>query len=396
MRWASAVSDHPELERALEDCAASVSAALEGARPDLLVAFVAGQPLEACKRLPELLRQRLGRGLVLGCTAGGVIGGGHEVEQGPGFSLTVAEMPDVRLTPFALTDGKLPGPDAPPERWEALVHVGRAWHPQFLLLADPFTLRAEELLTGLDYAFGESIKTGGLASGGDRPGSNLLFLGQEALREGAAGVALAGNVLLDSVVAQGCRPIGAPMLVSRCRGNVLLELEGRPVLDVIRALYGDSAAQDRPLFREALSLGLAMDELRSEYGPGDFLVRNILGLDQQRGGIIVGAMLRENTTVQFHLRDGATATEEVLKALTRYRSQSGAADAQGALLFSHLGRGAHLFGRPDHDTDLFRALLGPVPLGGCFCNGEIGQVGRTTYLHGQTSSFGVFRPRWAG
>jgi small ligand-binding sensory domain FIST len=65
----------------------------------------------------------------------------------------------------------------------------------------------------------------------------------------------------------------------------------------------------------------------------------------------------------------------------------------GALLFQCLGRGAYLYGRPDHDTDMFREKVSAMPLTGFFCNGEIGQVSGSTYLHGYTSSFGIFRPK---
>ena len=94
--------------------------------------------------------------------------------------------------------------------------------------------------------------------------------------------------------------------------------------------------------------------------------------------------------VQFHLRDARTSAEDLDQLLGRYRGTPA-----GSLLFSCLGRGMHLYGRPDHDTDLARRHFGDVPLGGFFCNGEIGPVQGTTFLHGYTSAFGLFRPRGA-
>jgi small ligand-binding sensory domain FIST len=95
--------------------------------------------------------------------------------------------------------------------------------------------------------------------------------------------------------------------------------------------------------------------------------------------------------MQFLLRDARTAEEDLTRLLSRYHARGSRPD--GALLFSCVGRGEHLFGRADHDTALFRELVGPVPLGGFFCSGEIGPVGGTTFLHGYTSAFGLFRPR---
>ena len=92
-----------------------------------------------------------------------------------------------------------------------------------------------------------------------------------------------------------------------------------------------------------------------------------------------------------HLRDADASAEDLEQMLSTLAAES-RAEVQGSLLFSCLGRGKHLYGRPDHDTDAFRRHLGEVPLGGFFCNGEIGPVGGTTFLHGYTSAIGLFRP----
>ena len=394
MQWSSAVSGHPSLPEALSSCIEAVRPSLDNRRPDLAIIFVSPHHAAESQRLPDLLQKSLRPKFLLGCTAGGVIGGGHEIEERPGLSLTVARMPDVKITPFHVEDGNFPNPDAPPQKWEELVHVSRAWRPEFIVLADPFTLRTEELVSGLDFAFPESSKVGGLASGGSQPGANLLFLGDQVLKQGAIGVALAGNVLVDTVVAQGCRPIGKPMGITKCRGNVLMEVDGRPVTEVLREIHGRLSDPDRELFRHSLSLGLVMDELQEDRRLGDFLIRNLLGPDSTKQGLVVGEMLRDHQTVQFHLRDARTASEDLQEMLAQYVAEHDPSQAQGALLFSCLGRGIHLFGHEDHDTELFREVLGPLPLGGFFCNGEIGQVGGASYLHGSTSSFGIFRPRW--
>ena len=101
------------------------------------------------------------------------------------------------------------------------------------------------------------------------------------------------------------------------------------------------------------------------------------------------------TVAQFVLRDAHSAEQELRDMLERHR-RTGAGRPAGALLFSCVGRGAGLFGHPDHDTSLFEEQLGPAPLGGFFCNGEIGPVGGTTFLHGYTSAFAMFREAQGG
>ena len=97
--------------------------------------------------------------------------------------------------------------------------------------------------------------------------------------------------------------------------------------------------------------------------------------------------------VQFHLRDAETSAQDLAAMLDKYMGTAPPFSEAGALLFSCLGRGAMLYGSPDHDTDMFRDKVGQMPLTGFFCNGEIGPVGGSTYLHGYTSSFGIFRPK---
>jgi small ligand-binding sensory domain FIST len=199
---------------------------------------------------------------------------------------------------------------------------------------------------------------------------------------------MSGDIAVDTIVAQGCRPIGTPMPVTRADGHVIRELAGKPPVAIMRALWESLGAFDQELFKHSLFVGLDMDEGAVEFR-GDFLVRNIVGVDTNSGAIAVGARVRPWQVVQFLLRDARTAERDLETHLQRYRAAR--ARPAGALLFSCLGRGQHLFGRADHDTDLFRASVGAIPLGGFFCNGEIGPVGNQTFLHGYTSAFGLFR-----
>ena len=391
MKWASAVSEAKELEEAMAEAIASVQDGLGGARPDLAVVFASDHHRPGFSGIPERLGAELGARILIGCSAGGVIGGGHEVEHRAGLSLTAAVLPEVELTPFYLENEQLLHDDAETGKWESLLGVSAADEPSFVLLPDPFSFDAQRFLGGLDRHFAASTKVGGLASGGQESGVNTMFLTDGTRERGLVGLAMSGNITVDTIVAQGCRPIGEPMFVTGCRGNLLLELDGRPARDVLRELFHGLPARDQQLMRNSLFLGIVMRELESEYRQGDFLIRNLMGVDPESGALAIGADLKENLVVQFHLRDAQTSAEDLEALLQRYHAEAGG--AQGSLLFSCLGRGVHLYGEPDHDSAKFRERLGPVPLGGFFCNGEIGPVQGTTFLHGYTSSFGLFRSR---
>ena len=391
MRWSSASAEHADLETAFGRCAEVVRDGLQGEPAALLLVFVSPRFASRYEKVPALAASRFPGTLLLGSAAGGVIGGGREWEQRSALSLVAAHLPGVALQPFRLDAADLPDADASPRAWHAALGVPLQPSPQFVLLADPFTFPAEHLLEGLDFAYPHSVKVGGLASGAVRPGGNVLYLERQVVRSGAVGVALAGEIVVETVVAQGCRPIGPVLQITRCEEHVLHELDRKPALQVLQELAEGVTERERALMAQALFLGIAMDELATEHRAGDFLIRNIVGIDPRQGAIAVGERLRNGRSVQFHLRDAQAAAEDLEAVLKRFAGGPHAGAAAGALLFSCLGRGEHLYGEPDHDSGVFRRVVGDLPLGGFFCNGEIGPVGGSTYLHGFTSSFGIFR-----
>ena len=387
VQWGSAIAMTARLEDAVEEATESLSIELKGRRPDLVVAFVSADYASHMTRLAPSIAEVYPAATLLGCSAGGVIGGGREVEREPAIALVGAVLPDVEIHPFVL------GRD--PRLWREQIGVDADERPSFVLLPDPFTTETEPLLSCFDTEYPGCVVVGGLASGAMSPGGNTLFAGCSAaegpdlVHAGAVGIALTGNVAIDTVVAQGCRPIGTPLFVTRRERNVIIELDGEPALSVLERVHDRLDPAERQLVRHSLFLGVVMDESREVYKQGDFLIRNLMGIDPDTGAIAVATPLRDNQVVQFHLRDADASAADVDELL----SKTDGAGTSGALLFSCLGRGAMLYGHPNHDSDAFRRHIGDVPIGGFFCNGEIGPVHGRTFIHGYTSSFGLFRPR---
>lgn len=394
MKWVSALSERARLSEAVAEAALRVRAGLGGATPDLVVAFASPDHRDGWAALPKLLAEALGGGLVLGCSAGGVVGAGREVEHRVGLSVTAAVLPGVRLYPFHLDAAASETPEVVAEAIARAVPQAPGEAPSFVVLPDPMSFDPQPLLGALDRAFPGATVVGGLVSGGRQLGAHALFLGAETHTSGLVGVALTGDVRVDAVVAQGCRPIGEPMFVTAGRGNAIAELDGRPALEALEAVYAGLPEADQRLFRRALFLGVVMRPDRMEYRQGDFLIRNILGLQADTRALLVGARVEPNQVVQLHVRDAATSAADLDALLGRHAQAHPDAPAAGALMFACLGRGAGLYGAPDHDAQAVAAHLGPdVALGGFFCNGEIGPVQDATFLHGYTSVLGVFRPR---
>ena len=393
MKWTSALSENPVLGDAIAECAVAIKNSVEGEPLDLAVAFISPHYEDSYDLVADLTAESLGAKHVFGCSGGGVIGNGLEIEQRAGISITAAVLPNVDIKPFHLQADQVPDLDSGPDKWEDIIGVQAAKDPHFVMIADPYSFPVQDLLMGMDYAYPRATKIGGLASGASRQGGNALFLDGEVLRSGAIGLALDGNITVDTVVAQGCRPIGSPMRISKSDHNMLLELDGQPPMEVLRNMLQVLPDRDQELLRHSLFLGVVTDEFIENPVQGDFLVRNVVGMDQSTGALAIGEMLKEGQLVQFHLRDAETSTDDLQAVLTRYANEHRENDIPGALLFSCLGRGQYLYGKPNHATDMFREKLGDVPLGGFFCNGEIGPVSGTTFLHGYTSSFGLFRPK---
>ncbi len=196
---------------------------------------------------------------------------------------------------------------------------------------------------------------------------------------------------METIVAQGCRPIANPMFITATADPFITELDGRRPLEVLEEIFESLSPPDRELFRFSLFLGLVMRPDQVEYGHGDFLIRNLAGVEPASGAIAVAAPVRTGQVVQFHLRDAVASAQDLQAHLDTYTARGNQPPA-GGLLLSCLGRGENLYGEPDHDSTALRRRLGRVPLAGFFCNGEIGPVRGQTYLHGYTSIFALFRP----
>ena len=271
MRWCTAISESSTLDSAISECGKAIRAEKGPLAVDLLVVFVSQHHASGFDRVPELVRQEFPQGAIVGCSAGGVIGAGREVEHRPGLAISAAHLPDVDVAPFHVETSDMPDADAPPDRWEELVHVSGHEGAHFVLLVDPFSFDAEQFMMGLDFAFPSSSKIGGMASGGQRPGENALFLTDQIYRSGAVGVALSGNVTVDTIVAQGCRPIGQPMQVTSVNRNVLTGLDDEKPIEVLQRIYSSLPASDQRLAQQAVFLGIAMDPMNETPQLGDFL-----------------------------------------------------------------------------------------------------------------------------
>jgi small ligand-binding sensory domain FIST len=257
-------------------------------------------------------------------------------------------------------------------------------------LGDPFTTPVLELMEQMDQKMCGSPLIGGMASGAPSPGSNVLLRNDQIFSDGLVGVSLSGNVAVQTVLSQGCRPIGRTLVITKAKNDVIEQLGGKPAMAALSEIVSDLAERDRRQIQAGgLLLGRAISEYRDQFGRGDFLIRGLAGADQRSGAIRVGDVVRVGQTVQFHVHDAAAAHDDLQSMLDA--SRIGPAPA-AALLFSCNGRGTRLFEQAGHDIGLAATAMPATAIAGFFAAGELGPVGGKNFIHGHTASFALLRP----
>lgn len=377
MQFGVALSRQDDPSLAGKALGEDIRAGLGDHPPDLALLFFSSHYAEHADLLASGVRETASPRVLVGCSGEGVIAGAEEIEGKRAVTLWGARLPGVRLTPLRLSFEEAESRVAMPES------------PFFILLADPYTTPVTEVLAVLADRCPGSTAIGGLVGGGTALGENRVLLDDELYGDGLVGVALAGPVLVRTVVSQGCRPIGERFLVTKAEKNVIHELGGEPALDRLQASVDSLDVEERRIAPRALHLGIVIDEHRARFDRGDFLVRNLIGADRETGSLAIGDMVKVGQTVQFHLRDARAASEDLNLLLADDRAKH-PKPPRGALIFSCCGRGRGLFGHPHHDVTVLRARSGNIPVAGFFAQGEIGPVGGSNFLHGYTASIALF------
>jgi small ligand-binding sensory domain FIST len=390
LRFASALSRKTDTEAAVRDLADAVRGQINQRTFDLAFVFFSVHHSEKAQIISAMLRQELSLEVCLGCSGEGIIAGSEEVETAAALTLWVACLPHVRMTPLRL------------EFSETQDQIQMAGWPEpcsqpstFILLADPFTTPVHDVLSVMADRYPNGKAVGGLAGGGHGAGENRLIKDAEVYNGGLVGVQLSGPIDIRTVISQGCCPIGERYVVTKADHNLVYELGGQPALQRLQEVFETLEGPQRRAAHRALHIGIAIDEHRNRFERGDFLVRNLVGADQQAGAIAIGDLVQEGQTVQFQLRDAKSASDDlhVLLAANRVKHKN---PPLGALLFSCCGRGEGLFGYAHHDSTVVQERIGQIPVSGFFAQGEIGPVGERNFLHGYTASVAIFsRPEEA-
>jgi small ligand-binding sensory domain FIST len=439
LRFGAGVSSASDTLRAVEHACGQALDGLAAAGGgsggvDTAFLFFSAHHIGKAPALAAAALKRLNTRALIGVSTAAAIGGTSELENAPGVSVLAGQMPGVTAHPFTLED--LP---QPPDEGEAGDQTRLALMAErmgvgadlrcTLLFADPFSVPLVKLLPAMNKAralagkggagsSGGAPLVGGMASAASTPGGNVLLLNDRVLHAGGVGLSLRGNLHVDAVVSQGCRPFGPTMVVTKARNNLVLELGGRSAVEAVEEAVlalGDRATE---MLGGGLFIGRVIDEYKGRFGRNDFLIRAVMGVDPARGALAVADRVRVGQTIRLHCRDATTAHEDLALLLDAQKLYD---KPRGALLITCNGRGRRLFAKTQtpaphmdsHDAQAvaraFAQLQGgeslskpgkafepqpaSVPLAGCFAAGEIGPVGDESFVHGHAACLALFRER---
>ena len=304
-----------------------------------------------------------------------------------GFSLGLFHLPsaDLKTTCFSQRDIEH-GTD--PSYWTDHNEVDEpnGW----IVFADPFHMDLDSWLTQWNHTYPGTPILGGLATG--RPGVNQteIYLNDQVYSQGGVAIAIRGDIQVRNIISQGCTPIGEPWIITKASENILQEIGNRPAYEVLVETVNNLPKDLAPHVQGNLFVGLVTDEYHDDFKRGDFLIRNLLGADPEKGILAIGALPRLGQTVQFQLRSPEAAKEDLSTLLKEKTSSLEGEMILGGLLCTCNGRGQRLFGSPNHDAQSVIEAFGEMGLVGFFCNGELGPVGNQNFLHGYTASIALF------
>jgi small ligand-binding sensory domain FIST len=339
---------------------------------DLLgIVYVTQALAEQLGPICDLLDERLPGHLWVGASAHGVCSSGIESQEMPAIAVMLGHFPEHSLRVFAGASGLAAGGAGPNGLETALVH------------ADPSVPDLPALLAQLAGLTREGRLFGGVI-GGDSEAARQ-FAGN--LVDGdASGVAFARPSMLRSRVTQACSPLAGEHVISACTSNYIRSLDGRPALDVLlddlgvaaearASRDGDEILRALPAARlsRGLMVGLAPADAPRGFGFGDYLVRNVVGIDPTNRLLAVAARPQAGERAVFCTRDQQAARADLIRICTELREEveNESLRVLGAHYVSCIARGAHLFGAPGAELELVAHNLGEVPLVGFFANGEI-------------------------
>jgi small ligand-binding sensory domain FIST len=359
-----ALSTQPRWEDAVRECVA----ALGDTRDDTLgFVYAADSFGEDFASILSGLREATGIEHWVGTLGVGVIATGQEVLDAPALAVMTANLPrdDWRVL------------DSVTQPHAAAARVDPARDFFAVLHGDPRNREVARMLAEVAERLGSGFAVGGLTS--SRGAWHQIA--DHPTEGGLSGVLFSERVNVATSLTQSVSPIGPRRRVTECQDNIVVSIDHRPALDVMKEDIGELLARDLRRAAGLIFVGLPVEGSDT----GDYLVRNLMGIDPDRGLIAVGEHLDAGDAILFCKRDTTSAVADMQRMLDDLKARTGGTPRAG-LYYSCLGRGASMFGPGSVELSMIRATLGEFPLVGFFANGEISR----DRLYGYTGVLTLF------
>lgn len=352
---------HSDWTRAAQDCVTQLGAVPAAATLGFL--YVTDALAGELDAILAFFRSATGVPHWTGSVGVGICATATEYLDVPAMAVMLGEFDaaDFNMLPPTRTPQELAATDA----YLALVH------------GDPANPRIQELIEALSARMASGFVVGGLSSAQ----GETAQISDGVARGGLSGVLFSDRVKLATRLSQGVSPLGPRHVITEARKNIVGALDRRPALDVMKEEIGEMLARD--LRRAAGYIFVGLPVRGSD--TGDYLVRNILGVDPQNDLVAIGETVQPGDELLFCKRDQQSAEADLVRMLAAIRAQLGG-PIRGGVYVSCLGRGRHMFGVPDRELGLIRDSLGDFPLVGFFANGEISH----NRLYGYTGVLTLF------
>jgi small ligand-binding sensory domain FIST len=366
-------------------------------RADWGMVFATGAHRPRYAALLAAVQGTLGTERIVGCSAWGVLAGGEEVEGRPAVAVMAVRSDRIEATTLLAPIGDDQGPAAAVEIGRRLGGDPRAAGGEapgaLVLLPDPLALRPDLFLNALAREVPGAPAIGAAASGDPKIEGTFQFCGRNVATRSLAALALSGDLEISVGITQGCQPLGEPCRITRGGSNLILELDGRPALEVLRSRLPAPLRDSLERLGGHLFVGLPPDPDQARIEPGEYLVRNLIGADPARGALAIGTTIKEGQPILLVLREGQAARDDLKQVLARLSAAPARPRYRFGFYFNCAARGRSLYGMPGIDAAYISGALDNLPIIGFFGNAEIAPLRGANHLFTHTGVLALVAER---
>lgn len=351
--------------------------------------FVSPMFFKVASTLLEIVRIYGNVPVLIGCSAYSNIIYGAENERDNGFVVALYSLPGCELKATYLRLEEIQS-EKNSSYFYQKTNVKKTETNGWIAFSDPFSFDAELFLDRWNSLYPNVPVIGGTADGLSEEPEIKLFLNGEVYDHGCVLVSIGGKIGLKAIVSQAAKPLGETWTITRAEDNVIYEIANMPAIEWLGMIYTELPRKDRKKLLKDFLVGLAVNEYKEEFEPGDFLIRGLIGGDPKTGFIQITGATRPGQSIMVQHSDSKFAIDSFENALTALKKSLQGVEVHGGCLFCSKARNSSFYRETDQDAEKVQEVLGPFPLVGFFTNAEFGPVNEKNYLHFFSAVLGLF------